>query len=385
MLTFSGRRNLFGDLSGNSASATLTLADTLMNQSERKIISFRNWSFLERQYTLSSISDTVTVTIASPGVFTLTAHGFVPGQVVYFSTTGALPTGLTAGTAYYIITAGLTADAFEVSTTIGGTAVNTSGSQSGTHTVKTQQYVLPAYTRKPESVFITVSNQRYVPREVSTRREWDLLNQTVVYSDTVTHYFVYDGVLMFYPIITTADVIVTINARRIFKDLNVADYTTSSVDAVTNGSTAVTGTGGGTPTVWTAPMVGRWLRITHSDTAASSGDGVWYEIAARTSNTAIVLRKAYQGTTLASAAAAAYIIGEVGLLPEDHQFLPLWRALWIYFTSVNPNRAKATDYKEMYREGYAEMVKDFGAQADVVLDSGEEFDRVNPNLTIELT
>lgn len=81
------------------------------------------------------IASTFTVTIASPGVFSLTAHGLALNNVVYFSTTGALPTGLTAGTPYYVISAGLTADAFQVSATEGGSAVNTSGSQSGTHSI----------------------------------------------------------------------------------------------------------------------------------------------------------------------------------------------------------------------------------------------------------
>lgn len=78
---------------------------------------------------------TFTVTIASPGVFTKTAHGFQAGALVRFSTTGALPTGLTAGTNYYVIAAGLTANTFQVSTTAGGAAVNTSGTQSGTHSI----------------------------------------------------------------------------------------------------------------------------------------------------------------------------------------------------------------------------------------------------------
>src|SRR3990167_863327 len=117
MLTFTGRRNLFGDLCNQSDSTTLTLADTLMNNFERTIISARDWDFLERQYTLTTVADTFTVTIASPGVFSLAAHGFTVDSVVYFSTTGALPTGLTAGMTYYVVSAGLTADAFEVSTT----------------------------------------------------------------------------------------------------------------------------------------------------------------------------------------------------------------------------------------------------------------------------
>ena len=80
-------------------------------------------------------SGEVTISIASPAVITQTAHGFVAGDVVMFNTTGALPTGLSVGTLYYVIAAGLTANTFEVSTTAGGSAVNTSGTQSGTHTV----------------------------------------------------------------------------------------------------------------------------------------------------------------------------------------------------------------------------------------------------------
>ncbi len=75
----------------------------------------------------------VTVTIASPGVFTATAHGLAANDTVIFNTDGALPTGLTADTTYYVISTGLTADDFRVSTTQAGSAVNTSGSQSGNH------------------------------------------------------------------------------------------------------------------------------------------------------------------------------------------------------------------------------------------------------------
>lgn len=86
----------------------------------------------------SDVTDgnTFTVTIASPGVFSATGHGLYAGVPVKFSTTGALPTGLTAGTVYYVISTGLTADAFQVSSSRGGSAVNTSGSQSGIHSFK---------------------------------------------------------------------------------------------------------------------------------------------------------------------------------------------------------------------------------------------------------
>jgi hypothetical protein len=78
---------------------------------------------------------TATITIANPAVVTRVAHGLVAGDQIVFSTTGALPTGLTAGTRYFVLAAGLTADTFELSATSGGSAIVTTGSQSGVHTL----------------------------------------------------------------------------------------------------------------------------------------------------------------------------------------------------------------------------------------------------------
>ena len=79
-------------------------------------------------------TSTVTMTIAGPGVITWTAHGLTAGASVKFATTGALPTGITAGTTYYVIAAGLTTNTFQIATTPGGAAITTSGTQSGVHT-----------------------------------------------------------------------------------------------------------------------------------------------------------------------------------------------------------------------------------------------------------
>lgn len=86
-------------------------------------------------------SFTVTATIASPGVFTTTgSHGFVVGDQVSFSTTGGLPSGIVVGTNYFVISTGLTATSFELALTPGGPAINTTGSQSGVHTVYWSNY-----------------------------------------------------------------------------------------------------------------------------------------------------------------------------------------------------------------------------------------------------
>lgn len=70
---------------------------------------------------------------AGTGVVTSTAHGLTNGQEVYFTTTGALMTGLSANTNYFVVNA--TTDTFKVSATLGGSAITFSGSQSGVHTL----------------------------------------------------------------------------------------------------------------------------------------------------------------------------------------------------------------------------------------------------------
>ena len=91
--------------------------------------------------TLAAPSDTVTLTIASPCVVTWNDHGLSAGRPVRFSTSGALPTGITAGQVYYVISSGLGANDFQISATPGGAAINTSGTQSGTHKIGTLRYI----------------------------------------------------------------------------------------------------------------------------------------------------------------------------------------------------------------------------------------------------
>lgn len=105
-------------------------------------------------------SATVTITIASPGVITWTAHGLDADSVVNFTTTGALPTGITSGTDYYVLP--LTVDTFKICLASGGkngTQINTSGTQSGVHTGKwmvgqdnfgRQRSTNPPIFRKPD-------------------------------------------------------------------------------------------------------------------------------------------------------------------------------------------------------------------------------------------
>lgn len=78
------------------------------------------------------VAATVTVTIASPAVMTWTSNLLQNNDPILLSTTGALPTGLAAATKYYV--KGLSGNTFNLSLTPGGAAINTTGTQSGTHT-----------------------------------------------------------------------------------------------------------------------------------------------------------------------------------------------------------------------------------------------------------
>jgi hypothetical protein len=87
--------------------------------------------------------NTVTITIAAPGVFTLGVGSLTDTMAIVLLSTGALPTGLTSGTVYYV--SGVSGSTFKLSTTyanaVAGTYITTSGTQSGTHYVS--PYALP--------------------------------------------------------------------------------------------------------------------------------------------------------------------------------------------------------------------------------------------------
>ena len=106
---------------------------------------------IEGGFTGLSGTSTVTITIASPAVVTWTNHLAVRGQAIKFSTTGALPTGITAGTTYYMLNIANNHNDFNIAATPNGTPINTTGTQSG---VQTGTFVVNAQnTFQPVATF----------------------------------------------------------------------------------------------------------------------------------------------------------------------------------------------------------------------------------------
>jgi hypothetical protein len=105
-------------------------------------------------------SAVVTITNASPAVVTWVNHGLTADDVVRFTTTGSLPSGLVVGTSYYVIP--VTTDTFRVCLASGGkngTPVNTTTAGSGVHTANwivgqdnfgRQRSTNPPIFRKPD-------------------------------------------------------------------------------------------------------------------------------------------------------------------------------------------------------------------------------------------
>jgi hypothetical protein len=81
----------------------------------------------QNRQTVTSIS----ITGGTP-TFNCDCHGLTAGDKVTFTGGTAVPCGLTLNTIYYVISAGLTTGAFQVSATSGGSSISVSGPATGT-------------------------------------------------------------------------------------------------------------------------------------------------------------------------------------------------------------------------------------------------------------
>jgi len=110
------------------------------------------------------IPTTASITIASPAVVSA-SFNVVDAAPIQFQTTGALPTGLTVGTTYYIKY--LTSSTFNLALTPGGASINTSGTQSGVTSVSTRGILVSSlsgadYVPLYQNYFLVSDASRFV-------------------------------------------------------------------------------------------------------------------------------------------------------------------------------------------------------------------------------
>lgn len=255
-----------------------------------------------------------------------------------------------------------------------------------TTVASTQDYDLPSDYDKAVSVYVTSGTTQYVLNEISSWKEWELLNQTPTFTSSFpVYYFIQNNgnirnkQVSIWPVPSSTGDTINVVYRRRIKDLTVADYSTGTITSIANGAAAVVGSG----TTWTDKMEGSFLRITDSFTD-NTGDGVWYEVETVGSATSITLSTTYQGPTIA-AGTAAYILGQTPIIPENYQPMLLHFAAYLYWNLQNNGASRADRFRQEYEDMFNQMVADQLSKADDIVVEPVLRDYIfNPNLFIQI-
>jgi len=142
-------------------------------------------------FTFTYAGIVATMTIAGPAVVTVTAHGLLEGNQVSFTTTGALPTGVVAGTTYYVRAP--TTNTFNISATPTGALITTTGTQSGVHTAGLYwQVTLPTSMTASNVRRCLIYNDVGSAYDGSPMAELDLVASLALVASTPNSYFI-DG------------------------------------------------------------------------------------------------------------------------------------------------------------------------------------------------
>jgi hypothetical protein len=298
MKSYTQGRNLYGTLTKNANAANLTLGDERANDYYRRLLSKRDWPFVHRLRTATTVAAT--------------------------------------------------------------------------------QFVnLPYDVEQVESLYVTVSTTRYVPKLITSREEWDIINlNTTTTSDIPVYAYIYNGQVGLWPIPAAGGNIISINGKIRPINLSIPDITSTTITTLANGGTALTVNSG-----LTVQMAGFWINPTFS-TTANTGDGQWYELSSVTNGTTAVLVRGYGGQSI-TAGTAACTIGQFPLLPSGFHDLPWILAAADYWDKEEDPRA------DKFRAQAAESINALETQygsgiTDLVLDEGMGRTIINPNLTVRL-
>ena len=285
MLTYTELRELYGSLTNNTSTTNLTLGNTLINQSIRKITSSHEWPFLEKTATLKTISG--------------------------------------------------------------------------------QNYVdLPQDVDKLYTFYININNRLHQATELTSKDDFDALGITYQCSYPL-YYYVFDRRIYLWPIPSTSDYDIVITYKQRVTDLDTDDYDTGTI-SITTATTSVVGSG----TTFTADMVGRYLKTT---------DRIWYKISGFIDTTHLTIDRNYIGSTITG---ASYVIGQVPVLPEDFQMLPVYEAVMNYW-AMQGEIGRSQIYKALYDDMYKLLKKEHSSKSTKVrVDTLTDKTVNNPNLYI---
>lgn len=365
MKSFTTLKNLFTNLSNNTATDNDTLGGQLINDQHRYLI--QRWFDNERVYTTLTIgAEDLEVTVAPAAgdtSATLTAawDNISCSQLVVFSSGEQR-------TVYF--TQGSTAITWQTELTEAATV--------DISTVGVQAYPIPANVSKIKNNTITVGQLVYTPSAVQSIQEWTKLNALPYTSDIPNQFYIYNNQVNFWPIPSTSGNLITFNYKARVPDLSFADYSTGTLSGIAAGSNDITGsstswnTTGGYPLNKDLTYFNLYLKIT-----PPSGDGIWYPIQRFNSDTSLTLATPIQDAP--SATASSYVIGQLPLLEEDFHDMLVYGALKTYYTAIQKDTDKFNMYDNMYNQRL-ELLKDYAGTKSVQVDLGAQPAMPNPNL-----
>lgn len=361
--------NAITTLAQNNSAANIAFAVAQVNNYQRFLLQkyFDN-ERTSQTTTVGGMSLTTTATIALGATSaTLTASWTYPTvtQLVTFSDGEQRSTLFTNSSTAITWTGGLTASAT--------TAIKSVG---------VQDYTIPANVSKIKDNTLNVGQLKYVPIEIKTRQEWDLINFLPYTSDIPQYYFIYNGKLSIFPIPSTTGNIITFNYKTRVIDMNINDYTTpGTITTMTSGSTSVTGTSTtwattlGVPTGVDISYLNLYLRAD-----PPKGDGIWYPISQITSDTVLVLANTVINTATTG---ATFTIGQMPLLSEDFHTMLTDGPLMTYFSSIVENPNKYKQFEDSYNKKL-ELLAEYAGTKSVQVDLGQEPNMTNTNLFYNL-
>lgn len=240
----------------------------------------------------------------------------------------------------------------------------------------TQFYNLPPQIKELINVTVSIGGVLWQPIPCPTRQFWDKLNIISFLQDFPSYFFVYNGQVGIYPKPSTSGNTITMNYKIRLDDLmmpDVTDVTSSQTMSATNSSTTLTASG----SVFLNWMANQWIRIPYTTNNSTTGDNQWYQIASITNGTTAVLKNNYTG---ASVSGSPFTIGQISILPEDYQDLPLYRMGYIYYTTRFLDATRAQLYKKLWDEGEEKLNAEYGQKTSNVVLSDTSGGILNPNL-----
>lgn len=207
-----------------------------------------------------------------------------------------------------------------------------------------RSYMMPPEFLMPKKVRAKVGSTWYPVTIIDSEEEFDsIASQDRTSNRPSSAYFRFRfGVggteMLLDPIPSGITTTIEISYEATDRDLSQDKYTTGTL-ALTQGDSTVTGTG----TTFITAMEGRYLKV-----SGATGDGLWYRVQSRASNTSLELENYYAG---ASVTGVSFEIAEAFALPEEMQVLPAYYAIWNY-QSRRENEKETNKYFQLWNSGW---------------------------------